>query len=118
MNAVDMNGTSELERSFRETCAKYVPQMEAEIQIMKSAMERLEALSNESGLQFLSYVSPVCQVYTPTSFYSRWLPLSDDDNIDDFDAFMEEHTGVYGYGEREGWEHPDSQSNEEESDEE
>jgi hypothetical protein len=86
---------SEMERSFRLSMIDAHEKIEEQLAIARTALNKAEKISDETGIPFYANVTPLSQSYVPASMAEKFPDL---DRI-----FAGEITGAYGeYG---GWQH-------------
>lgn len=93
---------SALEEKFKAVLNQVNPQIQEQLNIAYTAMNKAEALSEEHGVPFQSKLTRYCEVvYSPKSIKTKWEEVYDDDDWKLRSSF-EKDLGFYlGYGE--GW---------------
>lgn len=90
--------SKELEDKFKEAVTLATEEINKQLDIAKKAIAEAEKISEEYGVPFSTYVSPLGQSYRPNSFDDKWGDLENADDI------IEDMTGDF-LPEYEGWEH-------------
>ncbi len=86
---------SDIEREFRLTFDSAQKRIDEKLAIASAALDEAVAISEETGVPFSAYISPLSQSYLPNSFSEKFPELDS--------SFANEMAGAYG--EYEGWQH-------------
>lgn len=96
-----------LEQKFRDTFAKYNPEIQEKLDAATKLVQEAEAIAEEHGIPFspnADLVGGMVQAYVPESYESIFSELK---NADDGAEVVGELTGVY-YNEYAGWQNSSS----------
>lgn len=61
-----------VEDDFKAAVAKIGAEIDIELSVASAAILRAEKLSEEHGIPFYAWVSPLGQAYRPTTFEEKW----------------------------------------------
>lgn len=86
---------TDIERQYRIACADAQRRIDEKLAIASAALDEAVAISEETGVPFSAYISPLSQSYLPNSFSEKFPELDS--------LFANDLAGAYG--EYEGWQH-------------